>query len=162
MRVPINWNRSRFQLIGNALLEAPRPQGIFRPADSSRTEYALAGRSARRCRRRLWQRDRLLRRVEVVFLLVSGIGATAGALGLLRLSGVTGKPGVRGCDGCCAQPIAGQAAVAATRTQMADALSQHNCLDLPLSMVVRAEPCRQGARFLAGASSPPPFGRSHS
>src|SRR5260370_3078809 len=42
VRVPIKWNRERFHLIGNALLRAPRLQGIFRPADSSRTGYALA------------------------------------------------------------------------------------------------------------------------
>jgi len=32
----------RFHLIGNALALALRPTGIFRPADSSRTKYALA------------------------------------------------------------------------------------------------------------------------
>jgi protein CpxP len=54
-------------------------------------------------------------RVDVVFLLVSGIGATAGPPGLLGLSGVTGKPGVTGGDGCCAHAIAGQEVVAAAR-----------------------------------------------
>jgi len=34
--------RPRFHLIGNALALALRPTGIFRPADSSRTKYALA------------------------------------------------------------------------------------------------------------------------
>jgi len=49
-------------------------------------------------------------------LLVSGIGGATGAPKPPRLSGVIGRPGVSGCDGCCAEPIAGQIAIAAAAT----------------------------------------------
>ena len=39
-RVPVGWNRLRFHPTGNALFQAHRSKGIFRPADPSRTEYA--------------------------------------------------------------------------------------------------------------------------
>ena len=42
-RFPMGWNRSRFHPIGNARTGDCGFTGMFRPADSSRTEYALTG-----------------------------------------------------------------------------------------------------------------------
>jgi competence protein ComEA len=66
--LPIRWNRLRFHLIGNALLKAPRPKGIFGPAGSSRTEYAL------------------VRPMRLAFLLIVSLVCAGSALAQTRLA----------------------------------------------------------------------------